>query len=169
MQREQDAINYVNNNEEEKRYTDAILREGFMADYRSGADADLAQCGRLLLAAQVVVLLVNLLVFPTAGALYAVAQRLFAAISLAGFALAAVYTVRVHKNMQKVEEIALTGQEPDPSLARSLYIYRAGIKGREKIAYYCTVFATFACAIYVPYLYKAVLTAFMRVLSQCRF
>lgn len=44
---------------EEKRGVDAILRDGFMADYRNGVDADLDRYGKLLLLLQVAVIVLG--------------------------------------------------------------------------------------------------------------
>ena len=77
--------------------------------------------------------------------------------------------MRIYKNVKAIEEIATTGQEPEPSLARSLYIFRKTAKGREKVAYYVAVFCGFACSIYTPFFFKPILTAWMRVTSMCRF
>ena len=80
-----------------------------------------------------------------------------------------VWVVRIYKNVKAIEEIATTGQEPEPSLARSLYIFRKTAKGREKVAYYVAVFCGFACSIYTPFFFNPILTAWMRVASMCRF
>ena len=63
MEREREAVNHVNPNEEEKRWEDAILRDGFMADYRNGVDADLDRYGKLLLLLQVAAIVAGYLNF----------------------------------------------------------------------------------------------------------
>lgn len=154
---------------EEKRGVDAILRDGFMADYRSGVDADLDRYGKLLLLLQVAAIVLGAATAPISGLLYGVVSRLGGIVSAACIVLDIVWVVRIYKNVKAIEEIATTGQEPEPSLARSLYIFRKTAKGREKVAYYVAVFCGFACSIYTPFFFKPILTAWMRVTSLCYF
>lgn len=154
---------------EEKRGVDAILRDGFMADYRNGVDADLDRYGKLLLLLQVAAIVLGAATAPISGLLYGVVSRLGGIVSAACIVLDIVWVVRIYKNVKAIEEIATTGQEPEPSLARSLYIFRKTAKGREKVAYYVAVFCGFACSIYTPFFFKPILTAWMRMTSLCYF
>lgn len=169
MEREREAVNHVNPNEEEKRWEDAILRDGFMADYRNGVDADLDRYGKLLLLLRVAAIVLSTATVLVSSLLYGVVSRLGGIVSAACIVLDIVWVVRIYKNVKAIEEIATTGQEPEPSLARSLYIFRKTAKGREKVAYYDAVFCGFACSIYTPFFFKPILTAWMRVASMCRF
>lgn len=154
---------------EEKRGVDAILRDGFMADYRNGVDADLDRYGKLLLLLQVAVIVLGAATAPISILLYGVVSRLGGLVNVACIVLDIVWVVRIYKNVKEIEEIATTGQEPEPSLARSLYIFRKTAKGREKVAYYVAVFCGFACSIYTPFFFKPILTAWMRMTSLCYF
>lgn len=154
---------------EEKRGVDAILRDGFMADYRNGVDADLDRYGKLLLLLQVAVIVLGAATATISILLYGVVSRLGGLVNVACIVLDIVWVVRIYKNVKEIEEIATTGQEPEPSLARSLYIFRKTAKGREKVAYYVAVFCGFACSIYTPFFFKPILTAWMRMTSLCYF
>ena len=154
---------------EEKRGVDAILRDGFMADYRNGVDADLDRYGKLLLLLQVAAIVLGAATAPISVLLYGVVSRLGGIVSATCIVLDIVWVVRIYKNVKAIEEIATTGQEPEPSLARSLYIFRKTAKGREKVAYYAAVFCGFACSIYTPFFFKPILTAWMRMTSLCYF
>ena len=154
---------------EEKRGVDAILRDGFVADYRNGVDADLDRYGKLLLLLQVAAIVLGAATAPISILLYGVVSRLGGLVNVACIVLDIVWVVRIYKNVKEIEEIATTGQEPEPSLARSLYIFRKTAKGREKVAYYVAVFCGFACSIYTPFFFKPILTAWMRMTSLCYF
>ena len=110
MEREREAVNHVNPNEEEKRWEDAILRDGFMADYRNGVDADLDRYGKLLLLLQVAAIALGAATAPISGLLYGVVSRLGGIVSAACIVLDIVWVVRIYKNVKAIEEIATTGQ-----------------------------------------------------------
>ena len=81
---------------EEKRGVDAILRDGFMADYRNGVDADLDRYGKLLLLLQVAVIVLGAATAPISILLYGVVSRLGGLVNVACIVLDIVWVVRIY-------------------------------------------------------------------------
>lgn len=90
---------------EEKRGVDAILRDGFMADYRNGVDADLDRYGKLLLLLQVAVIVLGAATAPISILLYGVVSRLGGLVNVACIVLDIVWVVRIYKTSRRLRKL----------------------------------------------------------------